>query len=119
MVFFDESESAWEVILNVYSSMKETQKAKDRCPNIAEKNVLNWPSGMGHIEEYRFPDIWGHSVVAILRLNESGDPYTGVTVASVCGRLAVQLATLPTVRSVYRPLIATRFIHSLHVVFQL
>ena len=83
--------------------------------------MLNCPSWFGQIEECRFPDVLGNVVVAFLQLNESGDPNIGVTVGSVyvCGRMSVQLVTLPAARYMLGSIITTRFVHSLYVFVQL
>lgn len=84
-----------------------------------ERNVLNCPSGFGQTEERRFPGVLGNVMVAFSQLNESGDPNIGVAVGSVCGRMSVQLATLPAARCMLGSVITTRFVRSLHVFVRL
>jgi hypothetical protein len=80
-----------------------------------ERNVLNCPSKFGQIEECRFSDVLGNVVVTFLQLIESGDPLTSVAVGDVCGRMTVQLATMPAARAMLGSAITTILIHSLHV----
>jgi hypothetical protein len=93
--------------------IKKTQKTD--VLSATERNVLNCPSRFGQRKECRFSDVLGNVVVVFLLLNESGDSLTGVAVGNVCGRMTVQLATLPAARSMLGSVITTSFIHLLHI----
>jgi hypothetical protein len=45
---------------------------------VTEKNLLDWLSELGLVVECKLPDILGNIAVALLRSNESGNPFLGV-----------------------------------------